>query len=59
MTPAVEPAYVATVLMLYVDLTDTPLRPSPQDQCLLADCMSGAFPCRWSNLLCCWRPYAA
>jgi hypothetical protein len=32
MTPAVEPAYVAAVLMLYVDLPDTPLRPSPQDQ---------------------------
>ena len=32
MTPAAEPAYVAVVLMLYVDLPDTPLRPSPQDQ---------------------------
>ena len=32
MTPAAEPAYVAAVLMLYVDLPDTPLRPSPQDQ---------------------------
>jgi hypothetical protein len=31
MTPAAEPAYVATLLMLYVDLPDTPLRPSPQD----------------------------
>jgi hypothetical protein len=31
-TPAAEPAYVAAVLMLYVDLPDTPLRPSPQDQ---------------------------
>ena len=32
MTPAAEPAYVAAVLMLYVDLPDTPLRPNPQDQ---------------------------
>jgi len=34
MTPAAEPAYVAAVLMLYTDLPDTPLRPSPQDQAL-------------------------
>jgi hypothetical protein len=34
MTPAAGPAYVAAVLMLYVDLPDTPLRPSPQDQAL-------------------------
>ena len=34
MTPAGEPAYVAAVLMLYTDLPDTPLRPSPQDQSL-------------------------
>jgi hypothetical protein len=33
-TPADEPAYVAAVLMLYVDLPDTPLRPSPQDQAM-------------------------
>lgn len=32
MTPAASPAYVAAVLMLYVDLPDTPLRPSPRDQ---------------------------
>ena len=32
MTPAGGPAYVAAVLILYVDLPDTPLRPSPQDQ---------------------------
>ncbi|HKF23070.1 MAG TPA: hypothetical protein VKE93_15965 [Candidatus Angelobacter sp.] len=32
MTPIGEPAYVATVLMLYTDLPDTPLRPSPQDR---------------------------
>lgn len=34
MIPASEPAYVAAVLMLYTDLPDTPLRPSPQDQVL-------------------------
>ena len=32
MTPAAEPAYIAAVLILYVDLPDTPLRTSPQDQ---------------------------
>ena len=32
MTPVGGPAYVAAVLMLYVDLPDTPLRPNPQDQ---------------------------
>jgi hypothetical protein len=34
MTSAGEPAYVAAVLILYTDLPDTPLRPSPQDQAL-------------------------
>jgi hypothetical protein len=34
MTPAADPAYVAAVLILYLDLPDTPLRPSPQDQSL-------------------------
>ena len=34
MTPAAGPDYVAAVLMLYVDLPDTPLRPSPRDQWL-------------------------
>lgn len=32
MTPAAGPAYVAAVLMLYVDLPETPLRPGPRDQ---------------------------
>ena len=32
MTTAGGPAYVAAVLILYVDLPDTPMRPSPQDQ---------------------------
>ena len=34
MTPASDVAYVAAVLVLYADLPDTPLRPSPQDQAL-------------------------
>jgi hypothetical protein len=34
MTSAAGPVYVATVLSLYVDLPDTPLRVSPQDQML-------------------------
>jgi hypothetical protein len=34
MTTVAGPAYVAAVLMLYADLPDTPLRPSPQDQSL-------------------------
>ena len=32
MTPAGEAAYVATVLMMYTDLPDTPSRPSSLDQ---------------------------
>lgn len=34
MNSTAEPAYIAAVLMLYADLPDTPLRPSPQDQSL-------------------------
>jgi len=34
MTPAGDAAYEAAVLMLYTDLPDTPLRPSPQDQAM-------------------------
>jgi len=34
MTPPAEPAYVAAVLILYIDLPDTPLRPGPRDQWL-------------------------
>jgi hypothetical protein len=34
MTPAAESAYVAAVLMLYLDLPETPLRPNRQDQSL-------------------------
>ena len=32
MTHCDEAVYVATLIMLYVDLPDTPLRPGPQDQ---------------------------
>ena len=32
MTSISDAAYVAAVLLLYADLPDTPLRPSPQDQ---------------------------
>ena len=32
MTHCGEAAYVATLIMLYIDLPDTPLRPGPQDQ---------------------------
>jgi hypothetical protein len=34
MTPLAAPAYIAAVLTLYIDLPDTPLRASAQDQCL-------------------------
>ena len=34
MTPIAGPAYVASVLMHYVDLPDTPMRPTPQDQAM-------------------------
>jgi hypothetical protein len=32
MTHGGEAAYVAALIMLYIDLPDTPLRPGPQDQ---------------------------
>jgi hypothetical protein len=32
MTHCNEAAYVATLILLYLDLPDTPLRPGPQDQ---------------------------
>jgi len=35
-TPVSDSAYVASVLVLYTDLPDTPLRPSPLDQSLAA-----------------------
>jgi hypothetical protein len=34
MTPIAAPAYVAAVLILYVDLPDTPLRAGPRDHYL-------------------------
>jgi hypothetical protein len=34
MTRPTAPAYIAAVLTLYIDLPDTPLRASPQDQWL-------------------------
>lgn len=34
MTPLAGPAYVAAVLTFYVDMPDTPMRASAQDQCL-------------------------
>jgi hypothetical protein len=34
MNSTAEPAYIAAVLLLYVDLPDTPLRPTHQDQSL-------------------------
>lgn len=34
MTSAAEPAYVAAVLLLFIDLPDTPMRPSRSDQWL-------------------------
>ena len=32
MTHCGEASYVATLILLYIDLPDTPLRPGPQDQ---------------------------
>jgi hypothetical protein len=43
-TPALEPAYVAAVVMLYIDLPDTPLRPGPQDQALARRLYEQAVP---------------
>jgi hypothetical protein len=44
MTPAAEPAYVAAVLMLYLDLPHTPLRPSPQDRSLARNLYEQGVP---------------
>ena len=44
MTPAAEPAYIAAVLMLYLDLPDTPLRSSPQDQSAACRLYQDAVP---------------
>ena len=39
-----SPAYVAAVLTLYLDLPDTPLRPSPMDQSLASRLHQQAVP---------------
>ena len=44
MTPLVGPAYVAAVLTLYIDLPDTPLRASAQDQALVCKLYEQAVP---------------
>jgi len=44
MTPIAAPAYVATVLMRYVDLPDTPLRPSPRDHALARQLFDQGIP---------------
>lgn len=44
MNSTAEPAYIAAVLMLYADLPDTPLRPSPQDQSLARRLYQQAVP---------------
>ena len=44
MTPASDPVYVAAVLMIYADLPDTPLRPSPQDRVLARRLHEQAVP---------------
>lgn len=44
MTPALEPAYVAAVVMLYIDLPDTPMRPGPQDQAMVHRLYQQAVP---------------
>jgi hypothetical protein len=41
---AEDPAYVAAVLTLYLDLPDTPLRPSPLDQALARRLQQQAVP---------------
>jgi hypothetical protein len=44
MTPLSDTAYVAAVLVLYADMPDTPLRPSPQDQRLATKLYQQAVP---------------
>src|SRR5713101_5921646 len=59
MTPAAGPVYVATVLMLYLDLPDTPLRPSPQDQSLASKLHEQAIRYPSSRPLFCSGPCVA
>jgi hypothetical protein len=44
MTSIAEPAYVAAVLMLYIDLPDTPLRTGPSDQRLARQLFEQGVP---------------
>jgi hypothetical protein len=44
MTPIAAPAYVAAVLMHYIDLPDTPMRPSPQDQVMARQLYEQGIP---------------
>jgi hypothetical protein len=44
MTPIAAPAYVAAVLMHYIDLPDTPMRPSPQDQAMARQLYEQGIP---------------
>ena len=44
MTPTAESAYVAAVLMLYLDLPETPLRPSPQEHSLARNLYQQGVP---------------
>lgn len=44
MTSAAGPAYVAVVLMLYVDLPDTPLKPSARDRWLAGQLRDQGVP---------------
>ena len=44
MTPAAAPAYVAVVLMLYLDLPETPLKPSPRDRWLAGQLQEQGVP---------------
>jgi hypothetical protein len=44
MTPAAAPSYVAAVLLLYVDLPDTPLRPGPRDHSLARQLYEQGIP---------------
>jgi hypothetical protein len=44
MTPPAEPAYVAAVLILYLDLPGTPFRPGPSDQWLARRLHQQGFP---------------
>jgi len=58
--PASNPAlYTSAALTLYVDLPDTPLRASIQDQRLLSAFSKRASLFRWSRPPSCWAPSAA